>query len=81
MVTTNGGFLFSRSRSFLLDEIFASHLFLLGHRNYCTEQRLKAGDREMGTAVWTARINGNLKSHSGCPTALGIRLTDSVDKE
>lgn len=35
----------------------------------------------MEMAVWSTRINGNLKSHSVCPSALGIRLTHSVDRE
>lgn len=39
-------------RSFLLDEIFASHLFLLGHRNHCMEKRLKSG-------VWRRWGDGN----------------------
>lgn len=73
-----------KSRSFLLDEIFTTHLFFLGHRNHCIEQRLKPGiwrgwRDEM--AVWSPRINGNLKSHSGSPGVLGIRLTHSVDRE
>lgn len=35
----------------------------------------------MEMAVWSTRINRNLRSHSGCLSALGIRLINSVDRE
>lgn len=86
MVTTNGGFLF-------LGEKIQELLFRLNNHYSSvpsgTQKSLYGA--EIGTWdmegmgrwkwQWSARINGNLKSHSGCPSALGIRLTRSVDRK